>query len=208
MILLQTSQRLGDIISHLLAPLSFEQDSTDLMFTRQIPVGRQMIGVPIFDYGDNLELSLVTCVRNDDVETWYHLVSNALPQYQIDSWSLIVQLPYFTGQSQRVTIKHSRDIRVSADILESIIKSKVIPFLDFVNNIYALDDALNNPLNRSIDTSFHPSRGIHGVIAASLARRTDYNTVVVRYRQEMKEIALCGDDIQKFEQIVNLLQKI
>ncbi|GEM_PF-5927503 len=204
---LQTRQYLGEFIFNLVAPSDFKQDYTDLMFARALPTGRQMIGVPFFDYGDNCEASLVMCVRNDDIESIYHLVSNALPQHQNESWSLIVQLSYFTGQPERLSIKHSRDIRVIADMFESIIKSRVIPFLDSVNHVHALDDALNNPRNRSIDTSFHPSRGIHGVIAAHLAGRIDYDAMVIHYRQEMEQLGLCVEDIHKYEQIVNVLHK-
>ncbi len=80
----------------------FRLKRSDDAFLRKIPGGRQMLGLPLWDYNPEFEFSLNIGIRLDAVEDIFHRFSGSpSAKYQAMSYTTLTPLERFTdGQSK------------------------------------------------------------------------------------------------------------
>jgi hypothetical protein len=150
-------------------------------FVRQIAGGRQMLGLPLWDYNPFFEFSLNICVRLDAVEEIFHQFIDSAPKYHAMSFTTITRLEYFTGGSGRYKVSTATDVEAAGDILSTVIRDKIVPFFNAHQDVQALDRAVNCQVP-GIDITQNPSGAMHAVILARLAGNKVFEAVVAKHQ--------------------------
>jgi hypothetical protein len=190
------------VLGRFVSETDFRLKKRDDGFVRKIAGGRQMLGVPIWDYSPEFEFSLNTCIRLDAVEEIFHQFSGSPTKYHSLSFTTFTNLQYFTGGPAKYKVTTEDDVASAGEILSSVIRVKIIPFFNEYENIQALDKAVNCG-QPGIDFTQNPSGAMHRVILAHLAGNADSDRLVAKYRSDMQ---LAPDAAHPFNRLVEYLK--
>ena len=188
-------------LAKVLALTNFSLNRKKEGFIRQINGGWQEIGVPF--YPDRFEFSLVVTIRLDAVERISHMFSGSPLEYHSDTVSTIIQLEHFTLGPTEFAVTNAQDIQNAIAVLEPVIHDRILPFLEKHQDIVSLDCMLNRCIP-SVDTSFHPYRGMSAIIAAKMAGNPEFERLVAQYANEMN--AMPTPDREKFNRLAEYLK--
>src|SRR5262245_42883866 len=106
-----------EVLGGTLSGTDFRLKKSEDGFVRKIPGGRQMLGLPLWDYNPEFEFSLNICIRLDAVEEVFHRFSGSQPKYHGMSFTTITRLEYFTGGSGRYRVTSAGDVASAGTIL-------------------------------------------------------------------------------------------
>jgi hypothetical protein len=173
------------MLSEALTGTDFRIKTGDDGFVKRIAGGRQVLGIPLWDYNPDFEFSLNICVRLDAVEEVFHQFSDSPPKYHSMSFTTITRLEHFTGSSGKYKVKTAADVASAGGILSSVIRDRIIPFFNEHQDVQALDRAVNRQLP-GIDITQNPSGAMHAVILARLAGNGDFERVVAQHQTDMQ----------------------
>jgi hypothetical protein len=90
--------------------------------------GRQMLGLPLWDYSPEFEFSLNICIRLDVVEEIFHEFSGSPSKYHSMSFTTMTTLQYFTGGPAKYKVTTEDDVASAGEILSGVVRVKIIPF--------------------------------------------------------------------------------
>ena len=173
-------------------------------YLRAIPRGRQVIGVPFYDYHPRFEFSLVMTIRLDDAEDITWTFCGVAPEDRSHTETVAIRLEYFAPDfADRFTVFAENDIQNAAAALAPILRERIVPFLDAHQDVRSLDRAWHYS-TKQLSASFHPYRGMHSITVAKLAGNPDFDVLVERYLAEMALIP--ASDRRKFLRLVEYLR--
>jgi hypothetical protein len=191
-------------LDRLISTHGFRLKKSEEGFVRKIPGGRQVIGVPLWDYHPEFEFSLNVCIRLDEAEHVLHLCLQTPPEYQSASYTIMMRLEYFMpGQQTTFIFTSERDISDAVDKLSPVLQKEIIPFLDKHQDLKAVAATVNHS-EKPVDISVPPYAGIHRIILAHLTKDPAFEQLVVKYRKEMG--AIVASEREKFEKVVEHLR--
>lgn len=197
----QVLDRIFEYLQPLLVPHGFRAQKKDSRFRRSIVGGSQGIVIPIFDYQPAFIFSATATVRLEEVQRIVHLVAQTPPAYQDSSITTRVQMKYFAQRSEfRITTEP--ELVDALKQFASILTNHVIPFLDDHQDLATLDKAMND--SPSVDSSDHPSRGMHALAVAYLADNPEFEMLVDKYRGEMS--SFLPSIVASYEKMVDYLR--
>lgn len=191
-------EMLGGIFSETTFRLKKSEDG----FVKKISNGRQMLGLPLWDYNPEFEFSLNICIRLDAVEDVFHQFSGSPPKYHSMSFTTMSRLEYFTGGPAKYTVTTAADVTSAGVALSSAIRDKILPFFDENEDVKALDRTVNVKFP-GIDITQNPPGAMHAVILAHLAGNADFERLVVQRRNDMQ---LSPEMAHPFNELVQYLK--
>ena len=174
-----------EMLSGILSGTDFRLKKSEDGFVRRIPGGRQMLGLPLWDYNPEFEFSLNICIRLDAVEEIYHRFSRSPPKFHFMSFTMMTRLEHFTGVPARYKVLTAEDVASVGDVLSGVIRAKIVPFFNENENINDLDRTVNSE-RPGIDVTQNPSSAMHSIILAHLAGNKDFDRLVVENRTDMQ----------------------
>jgi hypothetical protein len=199
-------QEMADLIFQMLGGVLSETDfrlkKSEDGFVRKISGGRQMLGLPLWDYNPEFEFSLNICIRLDAVEQVFHQFSGSPPKYHPMSFTTITRLEHFTGGPGKYKVSTAGDVTSVGGALSGVIRDKIIPFFNEHKDVQALDRGVNR-LQPGIDITQNPSGAMHAVILAHMAGNTDFDHLVTKLRNDMQ---LAPDVPHAFNRLVEYLK--
>jgi hypothetical protein len=178
---------------------------------RKIPGGCQQLELPFYNYNPVYKFSLTILTRIDQVEYIYNKFSNVLRNWHKETNTLGVRLPQFMpefrpGDLMPMQAETEQDIHNALCRLAPVLKERIIPFLEE----HATNEDLEVCLNRAAPLDFTTSREARfkkGVILAHLCKKSDYEMIVQKYRNEIKfGKGVTESDVKLFEQLVDYLK--
>jgi hypothetical protein len=168
-----------------LAETGFRLKKTEDAYIRRIAGGRQMLGLPLWDYRPIFEFSLNICIRVDEVDAIFHLIARTPPKYQAMSVTTITTLEYFVGQPAKYQVSTPDEVTATCKSLSVVIREKIIPFFDQHTDVKSLDQAVNCQ-SPGIDISQPPWGAVHSIILAHLAGNPDFDRLIAKHRSELQ----------------------
>src|ERR1700729_2445177 len=109
-----------EMLSGILSGTDFRLKKSEDGFVRRIPGGRQMLGLPLWDYNPEFEFSLNICIRLDAVEEIYHRFSGSPPKFHSMSFTMMTRLEHFTGVPARYKVSTAEDVASVGDVLSGV----------------------------------------------------------------------------------------
>lgn len=189
------------MLQEILAREGFQLKKSDDSFQKKIPGGKQILGVPLWNYSPEYQFSLNVLIRLDAVEEIFHQFAGIEPKYRSMSFTTNTPLERFTGKDQdRFSVRTGADVESIGTRLSSLIHDKVIPFLDQYSNIDSLATEMNSE-SQTIDKSHEPSHGMHSIILAHLARNPNFDRLAELHQKNMPLAYL-----QRFDSLVEYLK--
>ena len=189
-----------EMLGGILSETNFRLKKSESCFVKKIPEGRQMLGLPLWDYRPEFQFSLNICIRLDAVEDIFHKFSGSSDHSA--SFTTMARLEYFTGGSAKYKVTTAEEVTSAGVGLASVIRDKILPFFDENEDVKALDRTVNAKYP-GIDITQYPWRAMHAVILAHLAGNADFESLVVKYRNEMQ---LASETAHPFNQVVQYLK--
>lgn len=185
-----------------LSETDFRLKKSEDSFIRMIPGGRQMLGLPFWDYHPEFEFSLVMSIRLEAVEDIFHLFSGTPPKYQAMGDTTITPLVHFTGEPAKYKVTTADEVKAAFGGLTGVIREKIVPFFDEHKDVKSLDRAVNwrQP---GIDITQPPWGPVNSIILAHLAGNPDFERLVAKHRSEMH---LGADVDHPFNRVVAYLK--
>jgi hypothetical protein len=178
---------INQALEHVLSATDFRLKSDKALlpgekaFVRQIPGGRQMLFAAISDYWPDFVFSLCACIRLDAVENIFNQFSGVEPKFQSSTTTTITRLEYFTGGPAEYKVASPNDVAVAGDMLDPIIRNKILLFFEQLKDVESLDRAVNRQ-QPSIDITQNPSGAMHSLILANLAHNPDFDRLLAKHR--------------------------
>src|SRR4051812_18988835 len=117
-----------ETLGGVLAGTDFRLKKSEEGFVRKIAGGRQMLGLPLWDYQPEFEFSLNVCVRLEAVEEVFHQFSGAPPKYHTMSFTTISRLEQFTTGPARYRVTTAEDVASAGAALAAVIHKRILPF--------------------------------------------------------------------------------
>lgn len=174
-----------EMLTGILAGTDFRLKKSEQGFLRKIGGGRQMLGLPLWDYHPEFEFSLNICIRLDAVEQIFHQFSGSPPKYHSMSFTMMARLEQFTTGPARFKVTTAQDVTAAGNILCSVIREEIIPFFDQNLSLHDLNRTVNAE-RPDIDITQNPSKSMHSIIVARVAGSEDFDRLVVKHRAEMQ----------------------
>ena len=182
-------QEMADPIFHMLGSVlsetGFRLKKSEDGFVRKISGGRQMLGLPLWDYNPEFEFSLNICIRLDAVEQVFHQFSGSSPKYHPMSFTTITRLEHFNRGPAKYMVSTAKDVTSVGGALSGVIRDKITPFFHEHKDVQALDRGVNRR-QPGIDITQNPSGAMHAVILAHMAGNTDFDHLVTNLRNDMQ----------------------
>jgi len=199
----EMTKLISEMLGNVLSGTDFRLKKSEDGFVRKIPgSGRQMLGLPLWDYNPEFEFSLNICIRLDTVEEIFHQFSGSPPKYHSMSFTTITRLESFTVGPGRYKVMTAEDIASAERVLSRVIRDKIIPFFNEHKDVQALDRAVNCQ-HPGIDVTQNPSGAMHAVILARLAGNKDFELIVGKHRTDMQ---LAPEIANPFNRLVEYLK--
>ncbi|MBI2804655.1 MAG: hypothetical protein HYX68_06685 [Planctomycetes bacterium] len=193
------------MLADILAGTDFRLKKSDDAFIRKITDGRQTIGLSLYDYNPEFVFSLVICIRLESVETIFHLFSGSpSPEYQAMSETTITQLEYFMAAPAEFSVTTEQDVAANGRVLSGVVRGKIVPFLDKLQDVKSLDIAVNRQVP-GINSTQPPYGPMTSIILAHLAGNPDYDRLVARHRADLN---LPPEMDYPFNHLVEYLDKL
>ncbi len=189
-------------LNSILTEADFRLKKSEDGFVRKYSGGKQMIGLPLWDFAPYFEFSLNICIRIDAVEEIFHKFSGSQTKYHPMSFTTITRLEHFTRDSGRYKVKTAADVTSAVSIITNVIRDKIIPFFNSHQDVKTLDAAVNCQ-TPGVDITHNPSGAMHSVILARLAENSNFDFVVSKHQTEMQ---LAPDVAHPFNQLVEFLK--
>ena len=174
-------QGLADILSQ----TDFQLKKSEDAFFRKIPGGKQMLGLPLWDYNPQFEFSLNICIRLDAAEEIFHEVSGTPPKYRSMSFTTNTPFGRFTKGPTNFKVITAEEVAAAARLLSPVIRERIIPFFDEYKDVKELDRGVNCQ-EPGIDSTHFPWRAMHSIILAHLAGNKDFDDLVAKHRSTMQ----------------------
>jgi hypothetical protein len=193
-----------EMLATVLSGTDFQLKKSEDGFVRKIPGGRQMLGVPLWDYNPEFEFSLNICIRLDSVEDVFHRFSGAPPKYHAMGFSMMTRLQYFTGGTGIYRVKTADDVAVAETVLSAVIRKNVVPFFAANEDVKSLDETVNGSTS-GIDITVNPPGAMHAVLLARLAQNLNFEQIILKHRNAMQ---LPADATHPFNNLVNYLRQM
>ena len=175
-------------------------------FKLKQPGLKQAYYLEFIDYGDHFSVRPAVDIRIDEVARVFHRTSGFEKQYQsstptlsVSLWRLsedLEQFQYDLGDVDQVP-------RIAA-LIESVFDTVVAPYFDKYSTVAAVDSLLNKELY-SVHYIMPWVKCSHGLIAARLNQRHDYDDLAAVYSKHMKWIS-SGFYSDRFEALVRDLE--
>jgi hypothetical protein len=192
-------------LGKILVDKSFRLKKSEEGFVRLIPGGRQVIGVPVYDYQSEFEFSLTTCIRLEKVERILHLFLDTPVKDRSESYTTVARLEYFlSGRPSLFKVTNQQEIEEALAELTPIIRDKMIPFLDQNQDLKALDKIMNHA-PKPVDTMNQPYRSMGAITLARLTENPDFDRLVVKYQEEIRKCMPIKE--QEFNRFVEYLKE-
>jgi hypothetical protein len=173
-------------------------------FVRPIHSGRQVLGVPLWDYDPEYEFSLNVCIRLDAVEAIFHRFSGAPRKYHALSFTTMSRLELFSGRLSHIRVTTAQQVASAGLAIASVVREKIVPFFSAHETVEALDRAVNCQCP-GIDITQNPSGAMHSVILAHLAGGQHFKQLVDKHRTEME---LRSTKAHPFNDLVEYLMRL
>lgn len=199
----QVANLIFEMLGEILSGTDFRLKKSEDGFVRKISNGRQMLGVPLWDYNPEFEFSLNICIRLDAVEDVFHLFSGSPPKYHSMSFTMMTRLAQFTGGPRKYKVKTADDVASAGAAFSPAIQNNILPFFNENQDVKALDRMVNGT-GPKIDITLNPSGAMHAVILARLAGNPDCERLVIKLRNDMQ---LAADVAHPFNQLVEYLRR-
>ncbi len=167
---------------------------------------RQSIVVPVWDYADAVQFSLTICTRLEAVEALFLPFSGILPEYHVSSDTCLMKLGAFVPEPERITVYDATTIQMAVEQLSPCIIRQILPFLDEHRDVKSLDHLMNDQGVPHRESAYLWSFAMHAVILARLAQNPDFDRLVERYRNEIREWD--DDDKDRYEKLVERLRSL
>ena len=197
---------MADVISGMLATIltstDFRLKKSDDTFVRKLPYGKQILGIPLWDYSPAYVFSLNICMRLDAVEEIFHRFSGAPAKYHSMSYTSIIRLSHFTKGSTEFRVNTAEDVFCTKAYLSEIIQNGILPFFDRCRDVESLNQVVNFD-HPGIDITQNPSGAMHAVILAHLAGGVGLDKVVDRHQNAME---LDPKSVHPFNRLVEYLK--
>ena len=155
-----------DMLGRTLSGTDFRLKKSEDAFVRKIPGGKQMLGLPLWDYNPVFEFSLNIGIRLDAVEAVFHQFSRSPPKYQSLSFTAMTRLEHFTGGPPRYRVTTAGDVACFESVLSVVIQDKIIPFFNEHQDVQALDGAVNCQ-QPGIDITQNPPGAMHAACCSA-----------------------------------------
>lgn len=196
-------QHLGSI----LAGSGFRLKKREEAFTRIIVDGRQILGVPLWDYKPIFKFSLNVGIRLESVEAMFHKFSGTSPELQPLNYTVVTRLDYFAPDiPKQIHVTSKAEVESVFVNLSTVIRDRIIPFLDRHKDLTSLD-ALANPDEEppvKFDITRNPAGAMHAIILAYLAKNGSFKDILSKKRSEVGS-ELCDEVAHPFHQLVDYL---
>ena len=98
-----------EVLGGILSATEFRLKKSEDGFARKISGGKQVLGVPLWDYHPDFEFSLNICIRLDAVEATFHRFSGSPANYHRMSFTMTARLEQFTGNPPRYKVRSVED---------------------------------------------------------------------------------------------------
>ena len=138
------------------------------------------------------KVELQMAIRIDEMEKIFHRTSGYEKKYQSSSVGLVAALWSFVGDHEQFMYDLSRVDQVPriASQIESAFDTVAAPWFDKYSTVAAIDSLLNKePDKFSIYFLFPWLQYAHGLIAARLNQRPNYDELAAIYSKAMKRIS-------------------
>jgi hypothetical protein len=191
-----------EILAEVLSGTDFRLKRSDDALVRKIHDGKQVLGLPVWDYNPVFEFSLNICIRLDAVEDVFHLFSGSPPKYRAMSYTTITRLSHFMGEPARFKVMTPDDAASVGHVLSDVIRETILPFFDAYQDVQTLDRVVNGE-SPGIDITLNPSGAMHAVILAHLAGNNEFDRLVAKHRTDMQ---LTPDVVHPFNRLVEYLK--
>jgi hypothetical protein len=193
-----------EMLGNILVGTEFRLKKSEEGFIRRIAGGKQMLGLPLWDYNPEFEFSLVMTIRLEAAEEIFHRFSGSPPKYHSMSVTTITRLEHFTGVPSKFKVRTREDVESAGVALSGVIRDKIIPFFDDHQDVDALDRAVNRQ-HPGIDITLNPSGAMHSVILAHLASNNDFDRIVSEHQTDMQ---LPPEESHPFNALVEYLKAL
>ena len=130
-----------EMLDGILSGTDFRVKKSEDCFVKKIPGGRQMVGLPLWDYRPEFQFSLNICIRLYAVEEVFHQFSGS--RNHSSSFTTMTRLEYFAGARAKYKVTTAEDVTSAGIGLASVIRDKIIPFFDENKDVKALDRTVN-----------------------------------------------------------------
>src|ERR1700729_687774 len=111
-----------EMLSGILSGTDFRLKKSEDGFVRRIPGGRQMLGIPLWDYNPEFEFSLNICIRLDAVEHVFHRFSGSPRKYHSMSFTTITRLEHFARGPGKYKVTTEGDVTSAGVALSDVIR--------------------------------------------------------------------------------------
>jgi hypothetical protein len=176
---------INSVLRQLIAEKGFRfKSGIDGGFFRSIPRGRQLIGVPFYDYGATFSFSLVFAIRLDAVEEITNKFNAAPPKYHLLTETAIFQLNRFMpGEETKFAIVTEDDIKEAFTTLTPVVRERIIPFLDQTQDIRTVAKAMNlTHVPKAV-----PGANKSAIAMAWLTEHPDFEIIASTYQQRISQ---------------------
>jgi hypothetical protein len=174
-----------EVLGGILSATEFRLKKSEDGFARKISGGKQVLGVPLWDYHPDFEFSLNICIRLDAVEATFHRFSGSPANYHRMSFTMIARLEQFTGGPPRYKVRSVEDAAYVGQLLSSDIRDKIVTFFRENETVTDLDRTVNIE-HPGIDVTQNPSGAMHAIILARLAGNKGFEKLVSKHQAEMQ----------------------
>ena len=177
-------------------------------FQRHVDLTTQMYRLDFYPGIAGYTVAPSICLRLEQVERIFHLVSGFETKYQKLTPTIWVTVNDLTKSKSGCDyeLQTSDDIDSVAEKLFTYFKDVALPFFEQNSSLEAVDKLLNDePEKDSIYYSFY-LRCYHGVIVAKLNNRSNYHQIAEIYRQELTLFA-DGYYLTDYERLLDVLTK-
>jgi hypothetical protein len=201
----ELQRRLGE----LLEPREYKLTKIDPYIEGFVRIGdgfRQSIIIPLRDYADAFQFSLTFGIRLEAVEALFLPFSGILPEYHVSSHTCLMNLNEFVPDLDRLTVYDDATIQRAVDQLTPHITNEILPFFDSHRDVRSLDHLMNRKGLPYREPAYLWAFAMHAAIVARLAQNLDFDTLVERYRHEIRDFD--DDDKERYEKLVAHLRSL
>ena len=117
-----------------------------------------------------------------------------------------MNLNEFVPDLDRITVSDDATIKQAIGQLAPYITNDIFPFLDSHRDVRSLDHLMNHQGLPYREPAYLWAFAMHAVILARLAQNPDFDKLVERYRNEIREWD--DDDKDRYEKLVEQLRSL
>jgi hypothetical protein len=173
-----------DGLRAILVPAGFKARKSDFSFKRPKDFGYQEVIFAVLDYKPKFVFLFSIAMRFDVIESVVAQCSGMSVESRSEAVTANIKPGYFTGKDARLAVYTPEDIEQAVAQTRALLDQYYFPFLDRCSDLASVELLLNHdPAYRLVGDL--EDRAVHGVVAAALCQRPDFEEIVTHYRQEL-----------------------